>query len=165
MSNVPFDFIVDKEALTISARAELTAGIDSVWNAYTKPEIRDLWWGPKPWRSQTRHMNFEVGGRRVYCMIGPAGEEFWSLEEFTSISPKTSFEMNTSFIDRDENIDPDYPSSSWKLDFNEKAGITTVTISIQYATISVLEKMIEMGFKEGSTIVYNQLQELLTESE
>ena len=59
-----FDFTVDKAAQTVSITREFDAALSLVWDAYTKQEILDQWWAPKPWASKTKVMNFEVGGRR-----------------------------------------------------------------------------------------------------
>jgi uncharacterized protein YndB with AHSA1/START domain len=48
--------------------------------------------------------------------------------------------------------------------FSEQKGITTVHISIYNSSLERMEKMIEMGFKEGFTIGLNQLEELATKN-
>ena len=94
MKNLLFDFIVDKTTKTVSVIREFDADLSLVWDAYTKQEILDQWWAPKPWASKTKIMNFEVGGRRFYAMVSPEGEEHWSVQKFTSISPKTNFKIH-----------------------------------------------------------------------
>lgn len=155
-----FDFTVDKTTKTVSITREFAANLSLVWDAYTKQEILDQWWAPKPWLSKTKFMNFEVGGRRFYAMVGPEGQEHWSIQEFTSISPKTNFKMLNAFADKDEN--PELPGSEWDLNFSEQNGITKVSISIYNDSLERLEKMIEMGFKEGFTMTLQSLEELLT---
>ncbi|MCV4697634.1 SRPBCC domain-containing protein, partial [Escherichia coli] len=63
------DFKVDKAAKTIEITAVFDAGLDLVWDAYTKPELLDRWWAPKPFVSKTKTMDFRVGGRRFYAMV------------------------------------------------------------------------------------------------
>ena len=58
------EFIVNKETNTVSITKEFDAPRDLVWDAYTKPELLDQWWAPKPMRSQTKVMEFKEGGRR-----------------------------------------------------------------------------------------------------
>ena len=157
-----FDFTVDKSTSTVFVKREFGAGQSSVWDAFTKQEILDQWWAPKPWTSKTRYMNFETGGRRVYAMCGPAGEEFWSVQEFTAISPIENFKQISLFADKDENINNDMPASEWNLDFSEEDGVTTVSISIKHETSTSLEQALKMGFKEGFTMTLNYLDQLLT---
>ena len=94
-----FDFTVDKTAKTVNITREFDAELSLVWDAYTKPEILDQWWAPRPWTSKTKFMNFEVGGRRFYAMVSPEGREHWSIQRYTSISPKTNFKMFNAFAD------------------------------------------------------------------
>jgi uncharacterized protein YndB with AHSA1/START domain len=157
-----FDFTVDKPTSTVFVTREFEADQQSVWDAFTKQEILDLWWAPKPWVSKTRYMNFEVGGRRVYAMCGPAGEEFWSIQEYIAIAPIENFKQISLFSDKDENVNKDISPSEWNLDFNEEDGITTVSIVIKHKTLESLEGMIKMGFKEGFTMTLNDLSQLLT---
>src|ERR1700681_3689497 len=64
-----FDFIIDKTTKTVFVNREFAADLSLVWDAFTKQEILDQWWAPKPFESRTKFMNFEVGGRRFYAMV------------------------------------------------------------------------------------------------
>jgi uncharacterized protein YndB with AHSA1/START domain len=154
-----FDFTVDKTTKTVFVNREFDADLSLVWDAFTKKEILDQWWAPKPWASRTKFMNFEVGGRRFYAMVSPEGDEHWSIQKFTSISPKTNFKMSNAFADKDEN--PDLPGSDWDFNFSEQNGTTKVSIAIKNESLERMEKMIEMGFKEGFTMTLDYLGELL----
>ena len=67
--NLLFDFTVDKATATIYITREFAADLDLVWDAFTKAEILDQWVGPKPYRVQTKEMDFRVGGRWLYAML------------------------------------------------------------------------------------------------
>ena len=154
-----FDFTLDKATKTALITREFDAELSLVWDAFTKQEILDQWWAPKPWSSKTKAMNFEVGGRRFYAMVSPEGLERWSIQKYTSISPKTNFKMLNAFSDENEN--PDLPGSEWDLTFSEENGTTKVTVSIYNESLERMEKMIEMGFKEGFSMTMKSLEELL----
>ena len=154
-----FDFTVDKTAKTATVTREFDADLSLVWDAYTKPEILDQWWAPKPWTSKTKFMNFDVGGRRFYAMVSPEGQERWSIQTYTSISPKTNFKMFNAFADKDEN--PELPGSEWDFNFSEQNGKTKVSITIYNESLDRMEKMIEMGFREGTAMTMKNLEELL----
>ena len=159
-TNPLFDFIVDKNNKTVTIKREFNAPLNLVWDAWTKPELLDQWWAPKPFASKTKVMNFEVGGRRFYAMVSPEGHEHWSIQKYTSITPKTNFKFFNAFADKDENPDP--TGSDWDLTFNEQNENTTVTIIIYNESLERMEKMIEMGFKEGFTMTLNELGNLLS---
>ena len=158
-STLLFDFSVNKENKTVHIEREFNAGLDLVWKAWTTAELLDQWWGAKPFVTKTKVMNFEVGGRRFYAMVSPEGQERWSIQKYTSISPKTNFKMFSVFADEDEN--PQLPGSDWDLNFSEQNGTTKVSITIYNDSLARMEKMIEMGFREGMTLGLQQLDELL----
>jgi len=153
------EFIVDKETKTVSITAEFDAKRDLVWDAYTKPELLDQWWAPKPWASRTKVMEFREGGRRFYAMVSPEGDERWAVQKYTSITPKTNFKLFNAFADKDENLE--LPGSDWDLNFSEQSGKTKVSISIYNESLERLERMIEFGVREGTLMQLNNLEELL----
>ena len=159
-NNLLFDFTVDKTTKTVFVTKEFDAELSLVWDAFTKQEILDQWWAPKPYMSKTKYMDFKVGGRRFYAMVSPEGQENWQIQKYTSISPKTNFKYFSAFADKDEN--PSLPGSDWDLNFSEQNGTTKVSISIKNDSLERMEKMIEMGFKEGFTMTLNYLGDLLT---
>jgi uncharacterized protein YndB with AHSA1/START domain len=168
-NNSLFDFIVDKPTKKVFITMEFDADLSLVWDAFTKKEILDQWYAPAPWVSKTKHMNFEVGGRRFYAMVGPDGQEMWAIQKYTSITPRSNFKFFNAFADKDEN--PQLPGSDWDLTFIAQnavaddlagGGKTTVSITIYNESLERMEKMIAMGFKEGFTATLNNLKNLLT---
>ena len=159
MNDLLFDFILDKSKKTAFINREFDADLPLVWDAFTKQEILDQWWAPKPWSSRTKVMNFEVGGRRFYAMVSPEGHERWAIQKYTSISPKTNFKMFNAFADKDEN--PELPGSDWNYSFSEQNGKTKVSITIYNESLARMEKMIEIGFTEGFKMSMNNLENLL----
>jgi len=159
MNDLLFEFTLDKSKQTAFINREFDADLSLVWDAFTKPEILDQWWAPKPFASKTKVMNFKVGGRRFYAMVSPEGQERWSIQKYTSITPKTNFKFLNAFADKDEN--PELPGSDWDLSFSEKNGKTKVSVSIYNESLERMEKMIEMGFKEGFMMTLKSLEDLL----
>ncbi|WP_298119390.1 SRPBCC domain-containing protein [Flavobacterium sp.] len=159
MNALQFDFIVNKSTKTVTIERVFNAELSLVWEAFTNKEILDQWWAPKPFESKTKVMNFEVGGRRFYAMVSPEGQEMWSIQKYTSITPKTNFKFLSSFADKEEN--PNLPGSNWDLNFSEENNYTKVSISIYNESLERMERMIEMGFKEGFTATLNELANLL----
>ncbi len=155
-----FDFTVDKTAKTVFVSMEFVADLPLVWDAFTKPEILDQWWAPKPYISKTKFMDFKVGGRRFYAMVSPDGKEGWAIQKYTSITPKTNFKIFNAFSDKDEN--PQLPGSDWDLNFIEQKGQgTKVSISIYNESLERMEGLLE-GFKMGMASTFEALKNLLT---
>lgn len=159
MNNLQFDFEVDKSTQTVTVIREFNAPLADVWDAFSKQEILDQWWAPKPWLSKTKFMDFTEGGRRFYAMVSPEGHESWAIQDYTSISPKTNFKYKNYFADKEQT--PQLPGSQWNLDFSEYGANTKVTITIYNESLERMEQMIQMGFKEGFTMTLNSLNELL----
>lgn len=159
-TNAAFEFIVDKTNNTVNVKKVFTAERPLVWDAFTKQEILDQWWAPKPWMAKTKSMEFKEGGRRLYAMVGPEGEEHWALADFTSITPKTNFKYLDAFCDNNGNLNTDFPRSEWSVDFSDLDGSTLVNMTIKHKTLADLEQIISLGFKEGFTIALDGLEEM-----
>jgi len=153
------EFVVDKEAQTVTITKEFAFERSLVWDAYTKPELLDQWWAPKPLESRTKVMDFSVGGRRFYAMVMPDGTERWAVQKYTSITPKSNFKFFNAFADKDENLE--LPGSDWDLNFTEQNRKTTVSISIYNESLERMEKVIAMGFQQGFEALLQNLEELL----
>jgi uncharacterized protein YndB with AHSA1/START domain len=154
------EFIVNKEARTVSITKVFDATRDLVWNAYTKAELLDQWWAPKPLTSRTKVMEFKEGGRRFYAMVMPDGTERWAVQKYTSITPKTNFKFFNAFADENENLQ--LPGSDWDFNFSERHGKTTVNISIYNESLERMARiMADGGFQEGTRMQLENLENLL----
>jgi uncharacterized protein YndB with AHSA1/START domain len=60
-SNLLFDFTINKKDNTVRVQREFMANLDLVWDAWTKPELLDQWWAPKPYQTKTKAMDFKEG--------------------------------------------------------------------------------------------------------
>jgi uncharacterized protein YndB with AHSA1/START domain len=156
------NFSVDKENKKIKIEREFAAPVSKVWAAWTESQQLDKWWAPKPWKAKTKVMDFREGGYWLYAMIGPNGEEHWARADFKSIKPLKSFSGQDAFCDKDGKVDSDLPSSFWTNTFTEESNSTVVHSEISYDKISDLEKIMEMGFKEGLTSAMENLDQLLS---
>ena len=157
-NNLLFDFTADKTAKTVFITREFDAELSLVWDAFTKQEILDQWSAPAPWMAKTKYMNFEVGGKRFYAMVGPEGQESWIIQKYTSITPTTHFKLWNAFADKD--VNPELTGSEWDYNFSEQNGITKVTITIFNESFDRMEKLLE-GFQQGFTLTLNNLEKLL----
>ena|SRR5688500_11412113 len=160
-TNLAFDFSVDKENKTIKVKREFAAELPLVWDAYTKSEILDLWWAPKPWKARTKKMDFREGGHWLYAMVGPEGQEHWALANYKTIQVQKRFTGLDAFADAEGNINKEMPQSKWNVTFTDKGPVTLVEFHITYDDLAQLEATLQMGFKEGLTMAMEGLDELL----
>jgi len=163
MSNkTTFDFSVDKENKTITVKREFAAPVAVVWDAFTKREILDKWWGPKPWKARTKYMDFSPDGRWLYAMTGPEGEEVWALVNFKEIEFQKRYTGLDAFTDADgSNINKEMPQSKWEVTFTGNGDTTLTQTKMSFDDLADLEGMIKTGFKQGYATGMEQLDELL----
>lgn len=160
--NLLFDFSVNKENKTIHVRREFDANLELVWNTWTTAELLDQWWGPKPWKAETKSMDFREGGFWLYAMVGPEGEKHWSKATYISIVKEKSFIAKDGFCDENGVMNTEFPQNKWENNFSAKDNNRVqVDILLTFDSLADLEKIIEMGFKKGFTIGLKQLDELL----
>lgn len=156
-----FDFKADKQNNTILISRQFGAELALVWEAWTNPEILDQWWAPKPFQTRTKSMDFRDGGVWLYAMVGPDATEHWCRADYQKITPHHSYSAHDAFCDENGVINTSFPRALWNNTFTEQGGTTTVDIVIQYEQLADLEKIIELGFKEGFSMALENLDQYL----
>lgn len=156
-----FDFQVNKVENQLNIKREFDAHVSLVWEAWTNPEILDQWWAPKPYRAKTKSMDFRVGGTWLYCMIGPEGDIHWCRADYTEIEPQKYYKGLDAFCNEQGELHPDFPRTKWSVSFSQQGDKTLVSINNQFEQLSDLEKIIELGFKEGFTAALENLDQYL----
>ena len=152
-------FATDKNKLTVIRTFD--APVDLVWRAWTEAELLDQWWAPKPWVSKTKSMDFKEGGKRLYVMVGPEGEEHWGVTTYESIKPLVSLSGGDAFSDSKGNVNSDFPIATFKNQYEEKIDHTEVTIVTEYASEEQLKQIVQMGMKEGLSMAFDNLDGVL----
>lgn len=159
--NLLFDFTADKQNNTILISRQFDADLALVWEAWTNPEILDQWWAPKPFQTRTKSMDFRDGGVWLYAMVGPDATEHWCRADYQKIAHRHSYTAHDAFCDENGVINSSFPRALWNNTFTEQGGTTTVDIVIQYEQLADLEKIIELGFKEGFSMALENLDQYL----
>ncbi len=162
-SKLQFDFLVDKEKNQIRVVKTFDAALPMTWNVWTKPEYLDQWWAPKPYRIETQSMDFRPGGRWFYAMISPEDQRNWCVADYHSIEHHVQFTYADAFADENGVLNLDFGSTHWTVDFSASTGgeTTHVDILLQYASLEILEKIIEVGFREGFSAAIGNLDDIL----
>ena len=140
---------------------EFDAPLEQVWKAWTESKLLDQWWAPKPWKAITKSMDFREGGLWLYYMQGPDGERHYCRADYKTIIPNKSFIGVDSFCDENGNPTTEAPSMHWKSVFSISGTGTKVEVEITFGSEADMEKIIEMGFKEGFAAAHVNLDELL----
>lgn len=161
--NTSVQFVKDFPNKKTTVTVQFKAPLEIIWDAFTKPEITDKWWAPKPYEAVTLKANFCKGGQWLYYMLSPEGEKHWCLAEFKQIIPHETYEVLDAFCDENGNINTAFPRTKWKNSFSESNGYTTVTSEMHFEKEEDMTQIFEMGFEQGYTMGLNQLTELLQE--
>jgi uncharacterized protein YndB with AHSA1/START domain len=154
-------FTKDLANQEIKVTREFDAPVEQVWKAWTESELLDQWWAPQPWKANTKSMDFSEGGRWLYYMEGPDGTRQYCRVNYKSIVPNKSFTTDGGFCDESGNITDEMPRMRWKNSFSKSGNGTRVDVVITFDSEEDLNKIIEMGFKEGFAAAHTNLDELL----
>ncbi|SJZ73093.1 Uncharacterized conserved protein YndB, AHSA1/START domain [Chitinophaga eiseniae] len=161
-THLQFDFLVNKERNTLTIRREFRAKRQLVWDAYTKSELLDQWFAPKPFTTKTKHMDFREGGYWSYAMVDPEGKEYWGRTDYQKIQPISNYTALDAFCHDNGEINTDLPRAEWNVTFHEKGENAVVETVVTYASLADLETVIQMGLEEGLKLTLGKLDELLT---
>ena len=75
-----------------------------VWRAWTEPEHFMRWYGPQGMTLPSCEIDFRVGGRHLFGMRSPDGQEYWSSGVYREIVPLERFVFTDSPADEHGNV-------------------------------------------------------------
>src|SRR6476620_2713808 len=145
---------------------EFAAPRQLVWDAWTKPEQIEKWFGPKGFNTRVDELDFRVGGRSVYVMIGPDGKEYPAAGVYKEIVPIAKIVSAAAGFDEDfvaEHPEMDLPKEAMSLTslFDEVEKGTKLTLITSHATVEERKKHEAMGVVEGGSSSFDKLAEYL----
>lgn len=158
-SNIVFN--KDFDSNTVYVMKIFNADVSKVWDYFTKAELLDQWWAPKPWKCETKSQDFKEGGIWLYSMVGPEGERHYAQVKYGEIMEHRSFDGTDTFCDENGNVNPDFPEAKWLFGFTGVEEGSKITVNIHFPTTESLRQLLEMGFEEGFKMGLNQLEEIL----
>ena len=154
-------FTKDEANATLTIERSFAAPAGRVWRAMTDAAILDQWWAPHPWKAETLHMDFRVGGYWHYAMNGPDGERHFGRMNFLEIEPGRRYKAADVFADESGATNENLPEQTFDTTLVEQGGQTKVVTVVSYSSLADLEKIIEMGMQEGLSMAQDQLEVLL----
>lgn len=127
--------VVPTREITITRVFDAPLGL--VWKAWTEPEHFMKWWGPKSFTTPVCKVDLRVGGKYLYCMRSPEGQNFWGTGVYREIVPLERIAYTDSFADAEGNLVPpthygfasDFPSELLVIvTFEDYEGKTKLTL-------------------------------------
>ncbi|MCK0176975.1 MULTISPECIES: SRPBCC domain-containing protein [Mycobacteriaceae] len=144
------------------------APLDTVWRAWTEPEMLRQWWGPEKTFVPECEIDLRVGGA-IYVVM-EAGPEMGKYQG-------TRWPMAGTFTRVDDRARLTYDARSWTegddgatilhvndITFGERDGETTVLLEVNISKIGPKAKLAAFGMKWGYKSHLDKLGDFLTAS-
>lgn len=157
-------FNTDLDSATAYISKIYDADVTELWDYFTKSELIDQWWAPKPWKCETEKMDFREGGNWLYAMVGPEGEKEFAIANFGEIMSHRSISWTDAFADDKGKVKTDLPQTTWLIGFTGIDEGTRMTFNLHFNSKEELTQIVEMGFEEGFKMGLNQLEDLLSQN-
>ncbi len=126
-----------------------------VWKAWTEPEHVMRWWGPKYFTAPVCQIDLRVGGKYLFCMRSPDGQDFWSTGVYREIVEPERIVCTDSFADEKGNPVPASHygvPGEWPMElivtvtFEEHEGKTRLTLRQVGVPLGEMKEMTEAGW-------------------
>lgn len=164
MSKHSTQVVKDLKEKSILVAREFDATVELVWKAFTDHKILDQWWGPAPWKAETKYQDFSPGGYWLYAMVGPEKEKHWARMNYLSIEEHQSIQLEDAFCDENGVLNNTLPVSKGSKVFIATSTGTLVEFRMNYSSEEQLQMIVEMGFEQGISACLDQLDDLIIHS-
>lgn len=127
-----------------------------VWGCYTKPDLVRRWLlGPDGWTLPVCEIDLRVGGRFRYVWRHADGREMGMGGTYREVVPPIR-------IRHTEVFDEDWTGGEALVTtvFEEVRGVTTVTMTIEYASGAARDGVLKSGASAGMEASYARLEKL-----
>ncbi|MCK9278069.1 MAG: SRPBCC domain-containing protein [Methanoculleus sp.] len=134
------------------------ASRELVWKAWIDPELIAQWWGPRGFTAPVIRVELREGGRYLFNMRSPEGQDFWSTGVYREIVPMERLVFTDSFSDAEGNVVPASTygmSGDWPREllatvtFEEHGGGTKMTLREAGIPAGETLDMAEAGWNES----------------
>lgn len=133
------------------------AGRELVFDCHTKPALVRRWLtGPPGWTLPVCDIDLKVGGRYRYVWRSPEGTDMGMGGVFREIARPERL-VTTELFDEDWTGGETLVTTR----FDESNGVTTVTMTVLYASREAREGALATGMTEGMEMSYRNLDALL----
>lgn len=125
-----------------------------VFDALTRPELLERWFGSRGWSMVVCEVDLKVGGTWRYVWRGPDGTEWGMRGAYREIVPPERLVHTETF----DNFPGEALGTTVLV---EDQGRTTMTATIQYPSREIRDTVIKSGMEHGAAESYDRLAELL----
>ena len=151
----------DPENLTLTAVGDYAVSVERLWQAWADPRQLERFWGPPGWPATFTRHELRAGGRCLYQMTGPGGEQscgYWQVE---LVEPQVRFVVQNGFATPDGAPNDAMPSMRMEVTFETTPSGSRFTSHTTFPSLEALESLLAMGMREGMTAALGQLDDVL----
>jgi uncharacterized protein YndB with AHSA1/START domain len=98
--------IAESKTQELVIAREFDAPRELVWRAWTEPERVKQWFGPKDYTAPACNIDLRAGGKYLFWMRSPEGQDFWSTGVYREIVAPERIVSIHSFADEKGNVVP-----------------------------------------------------------
>ncbi len=153
----------DLEQFSITVVADFTAPLSRLWDAYLDPRQLERFWGPPTYPATFVRHDAAVGGRSVYKMTGPTGDEHYGCWEWTHIAAHSSFDVVDWFADATGAPNTDLPATHTSFTFEATATGSRLTTTSRCESLEQLQVLLDMHVLEGTREAMSQIDAVLAD--
>jgi uncharacterized protein YndB with AHSA1/START domain len=126
-----------------------------VFDAFTKADLLNRWFGPRGWSLIVCEVDLRVGGGFRFVMRRADGREMGMSGVYREIVPPERVVHIEKF--------DDYPGETQVATvLVEHAGKTTLTATLLYPSQEARDAVVKSGMEHGAAETYDELAEMLT---
>jgi uncharacterized protein YndB with AHSA1/START domain len=150
------EFEVPEDQPVITLRRTFRAPAHKVFEAMTKPEYVERWYGPARYRVEVPELDPRPGGRWRFLNIDKEDGAVWGFHgEFREIVPDTRIVQTWIFEGT-----PDVVVNQ-TVTLEERDGETTLTAVAEYPNLESRQADLDVGANEGAAETYDRLADVV----
>lgn len=130
-----------------------------IFNTLSNPLTIDLWWGPSGFKTTTKSMDFRIGGKWIFTMVGPDGTIYPNVIEYKEIRKFDYLEY--SHGSGDTNKKDDFLAKIFLIAFAENQ--TVVKMQLTFSDTNVRNAVIGFGAIESGQQTLSKLDQFLNQ--
>jgi uncharacterized protein YndB with AHSA1/START domain len=147
------------ESRELSLTRLIDAPRETVYRAWTQPDLLVQWFAPKPWSTPRAEADLRVGGASLVVMADPEGNEYPNPGQYLEVVPNEKLVFTDAYTG--DWAPSAKPFMTVILTFEPEGGKTRYTATVRHWTVEDRKAHEAMGFHEGWGMCADQLEALV----